>query len=496
MKEVVSCKNISKRFGGTQALYNVDLTLMEGEIHALVGENGAGKSTFIKILSGVHRKDKGDIKFYGKSTDIGSVEKAKELGIAVIYQELSVIKALTATENVFIGNEILKNKFFIDKKKMNIAVKKIFETLGVDIPLNIPVKGLSISQCQLIEIAKALREDVKILILDEPTTSLTDEEVNSLFKILRELKNKGVAVLYVSHRLEEIYKISDKITVFRDGKLVGCSQTKDLPLDKVITMMVNRKIGTIYPKKKRKIGNVVLEVINLNRKDKLHDISMQVRKSELLGIGGLIGSGRTELVKIIAGIDRATTGKILLNGTMLNFKHPKEAIENGIVMVPEDRSRTGLILKFSVSGNITLPTISRYIKFLNIIKKEELIAADSIIKKLSIKTAGVNALATSLSGGNQQKVSIGRWLLVENVKVFILDEPTRGVDVGTKSAIYNIIENILDSGVAVIMVSSDLPELVSMSDRVVVMREGRIEGELFEEQINEENVMKIATGSQ
>lgn len=496
MKEIISCKNMSKSFGGTQALDNVSLTLKGGEIHALVGENGAGKSTFIKILSGVYQKDSGDIKFCGESVDINSVEKSKKLGIAVIYQELSVIKALNATENVFIGNEILKSKFIIDTRKMVEKTKQLFKELGVNVPINIPVRQLSISQCQLIEIAKALREKAKVLILDEPTTSLTNEEVEKLFKILRNLKDSGTAILYVSHRLEEIYKISDKVTVFRDGKSVGSSPTKDIPPGKIIEWMVNRQIDKMYPKKESKPGNVILEIKNLNLKGKLFNINLKVHQGELLGIGGLIGSGRTELVEVIDGVNRKTSGKILLNGNEVNFKHPKEAIKNGIVMVPEDRSRTGLILKFSVLNNITLPTISKYIKFLQIIRKKESLAAESIIKKMSIKTAGIHALINSLSGGNQQKISIGKWLLVENIKLFILDEPTRGVDVGTKYAIYQLIGNILESGAAIIMVSSDLPELISMSDRIVVIKDGKINGELLKEQISEENVMKIATGSQ
>ena len=497
MEAIISCRNICKRFAGVRALDGVNLDLYPGEIHALIGENGAGKSTLIKVLSGIYVRDEGTILYNGKEVEIGTIEAAKKIGIAVIHQELSVVKALTAPENVFLGEEIIRGKFIktLDAKRMREETRRILETLGVQVPLDVPAKELSIAQCQLIEIAKALKEHAKVLILDEPTTALTTDETEALFRVLKRLREeKETAILFVSHRLEEIYRISDKITVYRDGKFVGCEATAMLPQNRLISMMVGRELSDMYPKKQPHLGEVLLEVKHLRRKGAVQDASFVLHKGELLGIGGLMGAGRTELVRMLAGVDVADGGEILLNGSSLKLRHPEDAIAAGIVLVPEDRKKSGLFVSLSVNDNVSLPTLKNYEKHFQIDRKEEKQAVEHVIDKLSVKLASPSVPVKSLSGGNQQKIAIGKWLLLHGIRVFILDEPTRGVDVGAKFEIYKIMEDILEQGAAIIMVSSDLPELLAMSDRILVLREGNMMGELSHEEATEEKVMCLSTG--
>ena len=497
MEAIISCRNICKHFAGVRALDGVNLDLYPGEIHALIGENGAGKSTLIKVLSGIYVRDEGTILYNGKEVEIGTIEAAKKIGIAVIHQELSVVKALTAPENVFLGEEIIRGKFIktLDAKRMREETRRILETLGVQVPLDVPAKELSIAQCQLIEIAKALKEHAKVLILDEPTTALTTDETEALFRVLKRLREeKETAILFVSHRLEEIYRISDKITVYRDGKFVGCEATAMLPQNRLISMMVGRELSDMYPKKQPHLGEVLLEVKHLRRKGAVQDASFVLHKGELLGIGGLMGAGRTELVRMLAGVDVADGGEILLNGSPLKLRHPEDAIAAGIVLVPEDRKKSGLFVSLSVNDNVSLPTLKNYEKHFQIDRKEEKQAVEHVIDKLSVKLASPSVPVKSLSGGNQQKIAIGKWLLLHGIRVFILDEPTRGVDVGAKFEIYKIMEDILEQGAAIIMVSSDLPELLAMSDRILVLREGNMMGELSHEEATEEKVMFLSTG--
>lgn len=497
MEAIISCRSICKRFAGVRALDGVNLDLYPGEIHALIGENGAGKSTLIKVLSGIYVRDEGTILYNGKEVEIGTIEAAKKIGIAVIHQELSVVKALTAPENVFLGEEIIRGKFIktLDAKRMREETRRILETLGVQVPLDVPAKELSIAQCQLIEIAKALKEHAKVLILDEPTTALTTDETEALFRVLKRLREeKETAILFVSHRLEEIYRISDKITVYRDGKFVGCEATAMLPQNRLISMMVGRELSDMYPKKQPHLGEVLLEVKHLRRKGAVQDASFVLHKGELLGIGGLMGAGRTELVRMLAGVDVADGGEILLNGSPLKLRHPEDAIAAGIVLVPEDRKKSGLFVSLSVNDNVSLPTLKNYEKHFQIDRKEEKQAVEHVIDKLSVKLASPSVPVKSLSGGNQQKIAIGKWLLLHGIRVFILDEPTRGVDVGAKFEIYKIMEDILEQGAAIIMVSSDLPELLAMSDRILVLREGNMMGELSHEEATEEKVMFLSTG--
>lgn len=496
MKALLSCSGITKRFGGVAALSGVGLELYPGEIHALIGENGAGKSTLIKILSGIYTKDAGQLIYEGTPVEIDGVEAAKKMRIAVIHQELSVVTALTVVENVFLGKELIRKGPVktLDTAEMKRQAKVIFDSLHVSMPLDVPAEQLSVAQRQLIEIAKALRENARVLILDEPTTALTNEEADSLFRVLDTIKAQGTAILYVSHRLEEIYRISDKITVFRDGKLVGCELTADLPQEKLISMMVGRELLNMYPKKQIKLGEVVLEVRQLSRRDVVQDISLQIRTGEILGIGGLVGAGRTELVRILAGVDKADSGEIVLGGRQLRLRDVSDAIKNGIVLVPEDRKRSGLLTELSITHNTTLPTVQKLQRFFRIQSKKEQAEVEGVVKKLSIKISSVKSKVSSLSGGNQQKVAIGKWLLINDIKVLILDEPTRGVDVGAKTEIYKIMESMLEQGTAILMVSSDLPELLAMSDRIMVMREGKMMGQLEKSQATEESVMSLATG--
>lgn len=496
MGRIISCRNVQKSFADVQVLGNGQLDLYEGEIHALVGENGAGKSTLIKILAGIYKKDGGEILYRDQKVEIENVEAAKKLGIAVIHQELSVVKALNAVGNIFLGKELINKGIVksLNVKEMVKQTKEILDMLGVDIPLNVKAGSLSIAQCQLIEIAKALRENANVFILDEPTTALTLDEVEALFRVLEELKRNGTAILYISHRMEEIYKISDRITVFRDGCFVDSRKAGEISNAELISLMVGRELVNMYPQKKHKIGEEMLKVSNLCFGKRVKDVSFTLKKGELLGIGGLVGAGRTEMVRLLAGIDQAECGEIVLDGKKLRLKHPDDAIKNKIVLVPEDRKKSGLHVNLSVKTNITMGTIEKFIKVLKINGKQEKETVNEIIDRLSVKCAGMDINVKSLSGGNQQKIAIGKWLLVDNVKVVILDEPTRGVDVGAKFEIYTIMEGILEQGASIIMVSSDLPELLAMSDRILVMREGCVMGEVMAEEATEEKVMYLATG--
>lgn len=495
MQPILHATSIKKSFSGAKVLLNAELALYPGEIHALVGENGAGKSTTIKILAGVYTKDSGTILYNGEPVKINSIDDARKLGLAVIYQELSVVKALNAVENIFLGNELRTPFHTLDKSAMCAKTRELLEMLAVtNIPLDVPVSNLSIAQCQLIEIAKALRADAKILILDEPTTALTLDETEALFKVLNKLRSNGTAILYVSHRMEEIFKISDRITVFRDGEYVDCVQTSQVSNNQVISMMVGRDLENMYPKKEREIGPTVLKARNLSRGSKVKDVSFDLHRGELLGIGGLVGAGRSEVACMLAGVDIPESGNVELNGEKLVLRHSSDAIRNKIVFVPEDRKRTGLHVDLSVKDNISLATLSQFEKMGRLVRGLETAAVEQVIEQFHIKASSTRVITKSLSGGNQQKVAIGKWVLVKGIQVFILDEPTRGVDVGAKFEIYKIMEDILDSGASIIMISSDLPELLAMSDRILVMREGVISGELSRDEISEEAVMKLATG--
>lgn len=494
-KPLLKMTGISKSFPGVKALEDVNLTVYPGEVMALLGENGAGKSTLMKILSGVYTKDTGKIEISGKEVNINGIKESEKLGITIIHQELSVLPNLTVAENIFLGNEkVNKRTRAIDKKLETERAKSFLDQVGCKIDPNVLVKDISVGEMQMVEIAKALTKNTSVIIMDEPTTALTDVETKKLFEVINNLKSRNFAIIYISHRMEEIFEICDRITVLRDGKFVGECSVKDVDNDKLITMMVGRKIEDQFPYKKVSEGNTVLEVKNLSCKGKVENVSFKVMAGEILGVSGLMGSGRTELAKTIFGEYKKSSGEIFVDGNKVSINSIKDAIKSGICYLPEDRKKEGLILGLSVAENMTIANIKSYensIKSIN--KTDELKDVKDYIKKLSIKTPSEKQIIKNLSGGNQQKVIIAKWLLL-SPKVFIIDEPTRGIDVGAKKEIYELLNELKSMGKAVIMISSDLSEILGISDRIIVMNEGHLSGELKREDANQESIMKLAVG--
>ena len=488
-KPILQMKNITKEFPGVKALDNVNLELHEGKVMALMGENGAGKSTLMKILSGVYKKNSGQIFYKGEETDIKGPKDAGEKGIAIIHQELNLVKDLSIGENIFLGREP-KSGFRIDFNKLHEESDKLLQKLNVDISSKELVENLSIAQMQMIEIAKALSLNAQIIIMDEPTDALTDKETKSLFNVIKELKSEGKAIVYISHRLKEIFEICDYITVLRDGKYVGTEEIINLDEDKMIEMMVGRKLTDQFPRTEAKIGENVLEVKNLNNKY-IDNISFEVKAGEILGISGLMGAGRTELAKTIYGHIKKDSGKILKYGKEIENKSAKDAIKNRIAYVSEDRKGDGLILELSVKENMSISSLDRVSSLFKIDKKKELERVNSYIQRMRIKTPSENQLIKNLSGGNQQKIAIAKALMT-HPDVLILDEPTRGVDVGAKKEIYDLINEFKDQGKAVIMISSEMPEILGLSDRIIVLSQGKITGEFDIEDATQESILKCA----
>lgn len=487
--------NISKYFPGVKALEDVNLTAYGGEVTALMGENGAGKSTLMKILSGVYQKDEGKIFIEGEEADIKGIKDAEKLGITIIHQELSVIPNLTVAENMFLGNEKVDNMTRRINKKIMIERSKMFlQQIGCNLDPNTLVKDINVGEKQMLEIAKALTKNSRLIIMDEPTTALTDVETKNLFKVIENLKKKGIAIIYISHRMEEIFKICDRVAVLRDGKYAGEANVKDIDNDKLISMMVGRKIEDQFPYKKVDKGETILAVNDLCCKDIIENITFEVKAGEILGVAGLMGSGRTEMAKTIFGEHRATSGEMLVDGNKVNIKCPKDAIDNGICYLSEDRKKEGLVLGMSVARNMTLCNLTKYeTKFKTINTSLEDKDVKTYIEKLKVKTPNAEQLIRNLSGGNQQKVILAKWLML-SPKVLIVDEPTRGIDVGAKKEIYELLNELKSMGKAIIMISSDLPEVLGVSDRIMVMSEGRISGELSREEADQESVMKLAVG--
>ena len=488
-KPILQMKNITKEFPGVKALDNVNLELHEGKVMALMGENGAGKSTLMKILSGVYKKNSGQIFYKGEETDIKGPKDAGEKGIAIIHQELNLVKDLSIGENIFLGREP-KSGFRIDFNKLHKESDKLLQKLNVDISSKELVENLSIAQMQMIEIAKALSLNAQIIIMDEPTDALTDKETKSLFNVINELKNEGKAIVYISHRLKEIFEICDYITVLRDGKYVGTEEIINLDEDKMIEMMVGRKLTDQFPRTEAKLGENVLEVKNLNNKY-IDNISFEVKSGEILGISGLMGAGRSELAKTIYGHIKKESGKILKYGKEIENKSAKDAIKNRIAYVSEDRKGDGLILELSVKENMSISSLDRVSSLFKIDKKKELERVNSYIKRMRIKTPSENQLIKNLSGGNQQKIAIAKALMT-HPDVLILDEPTRGVDVGAKKEIYDLINEFKDQGKAVIMISSEMPEILGLSDRIIVLSQGKITGEFDIKDATQESILKCA----
>lgn len=491
-ENVLEMKNINKSFGATHALNGINFNLALGEVHALLGENGAGKSTLIKVLGGIHQPDSGTISINGNVVNLESVQAARALGIGIIHQEIVLVPHISVAENIFLGREIVTKFGIKDVNSMNEQANKMVQALGLDIDVCKPVGELSIAQQQMVEIVKASSFNVKILVMDEPTSSLSDEEVENLFKTIERLKKNNVSIIYISHRMEELFRISDRVTVIRDGTYVDTVITKDTNVDELVAMMVGRSLKKYYTRTYSAQEQEVLKVEHLSQKGEFEDVSFTVHKGEILGFSGLVGAGRSEIMNAIfcGSYDR---GAIYLNGNKVHFKNCQQAIEQGIAMVPEDRKKQGLVLINSVGFNITLASLKFVMDGLLISNNKRNEVIDEYISNLNVKTASKDIAVSSLSGGNQQKVVLAKWLATKP-KLLILDEPTRGVDVGAKSEIYAIMNELANEGMSIILVSSELPEIINMCDNVCVVRQGRIVGQLSRDELVQESIMKYATG--
>lgn len=484
-------EGICKTFPGVKALDEAGILVKRGEVHALMGENGAGKSTLMKVLNGLLQPDKGEIWLEGEKIKIENPAAALKKGIAMIYQELNPIRDMTVAENIFIGREFVKG-IFIDKKKSREEAREILERFGLAIDPGAMMRSLSIAQMQMIEIVKAISSGAKLIVMDEPTSSLTDEEIKVLFQKIEELKKEQVSVIYISHRLEETFTIADTVTVMRDGRYIDTKKVQELDKNTLIHMMVGRELSNMYPKEKVEIGETVLEVSGLSG-ERFQDVSFQVRKGEILGFYGLVGAGRSEVFRRIFGMDAGSGGEIRLEGKTLSISRPYHAIRAGIVMVTEDRKEDGLVLCRSIQENIALPNLEKYKKGPFLDGEKEKRECGEIAEKMSVKMSGMHQLAGQLSGGNQQKVVLSKWLM-EKPRVLILDEPTRGIDVGAKAEIYTLMCEFAKQGLAIVMISSELPEIMGMSDRMIIMGEGKIRGEFQREEYTQHEILKCALG--
>ncbi len=490
---ILKMQGIQKYFSGVHALKGVDFDLKAGEVHALMGENGAGKSTLIKVLCGIHKSDGGTIELFGQQVSFNNISESQAAGISVIHQELNMMNHLTVAQNMFIGREFRKGGL-INDRKMEEEAQKLFEKIGVSIDPSRKLGELTVGKQQMVEIAKAVSRDCRLLVLDEPTAALTLPEVEELFKIMRELQQKGIGMIYISHRMDEINRISDRVTVMRDGEYVGTVNTAEVTKDDIVKMMVGRVIMGEQKAKSNvpEDAPVILEVKHLNAGKEVKDVSFQLRKGEILGFAGLMGAGRTEVVRALYGADRRQTGDIYLNGKKVKIKTPEQAVRNGICYLSEDRKRYGLMLDKSVADNTVLASVDSFVAAGIIRDGKMKNSSKEFNDKLRTKTPSMDQLLKNLSGGNQQKVIIARWLM-KNSDVFIFDEPTRGIDVGAKSEIYHLMEELVEQGKSIIMISSELPEILRMSDRILVMCEGRKTGELDIADATQENVMQLAT---
>lgn len=490
---LLSMKGISKSFPGVRALEEVDFDLFAGEVHGLVGENGAGKSTLMKILSGVYIQDKGEIALNGQPVVMSYPSDAQALGISPVHQELNLEPYLSAAENIFLGHQPRGRFGLIDYKKMYKEAQELLDNLGVEVPPKRQVAELAVAQRQMVSIAHAISSDARIVILDEPTAPLTERESEMLFAIVRRLKDNGIGVIFISHRLEEVFEIADRITVLRDGRLISTLPTEETNLSQVISMMIGQSVSDLFHKEIVPIGDPILHVRHLFRQGLLEDISFSLRKGEILGIFGLAGAGRTDLARILFGAERYDSGEIILDGIKIKAKTPNSAIRHGLGLVPEDRRQQGLVVQHSVKANITLPKLPD-LTFLGIINPQsETKLAQEFSERLNVRTPTLNQQVMYLSGGNQQRVVIAKWLAMAP-KVLVLDEPTKGIDIGAKASIHSLMCETAKGGVGIIMISSELPEVIAMSDRVLVMHRGKITGEFSREEATEEKLMRTATG--
>lgn len=490
---ILTMKDIDKVFPGVHALDHVNFEVKRGEVHALMGENGAGKSTLMKVLTGIYKKDSGSITYEGKDVEFHNTREAQDAGIVIVHQELNMLGDLTVAQNIFIGREFKKG-IRIDDKKMNEEAKKLFDRLHIDIDPMETMSNLTVGKQQMCEIAKAISHEAKVIVFDEPSAALTEVEIEELFKIIRGLREQQMGIIYISHRMDEIKVITDRVTVMRDGQYIGTLVTKDCTKDDIINMMVGR---VIYedPKQHSMVkpdAPVVLKVENLNAGKMVQNVSFELRKGEILGFSGLMGAGRTETARAIFGADPKESGDIYINGEKVEINSPEDAVKYGIGYLSEDRKRYGIVVQKTVAENSTMATLEKYMKGLFINKKAENEVTQQYVESLATKTPSVDQLVVNLSGGNQQKVVIAKWL-VRNCDILIFDEPTRGIDVGAKNEIYKLMNKLAEEGKSIIMISSEMTEILRMSDRVVVMCEGKKTGEIGIEEASQEAIMNMAT---
>ncbi len=489
-KVLLDMSKIHKRFPGVYALNNVSLELKRGEVHALLGENGAGKSTLINVLGGIYKADEGEIYIEGEKKEISSVLDAQQNGIAIIHQELVLVPHMTVAENIFLGRELNKG-LFVSKKQMIEKANELIKAYHLNFDANTLIADLTIAQQQMVEIIKAVSFNSKIIVMDEPTSSISDKEVEFLFEIIRTLTKKGVGIIYISHKMSELWEICDRVTVLRDGKYIATNIIKDISKDELIQQMVGRNINQYYVRDFQTTGQTVLKVENLSDGNMVKDVSFELKRGEILGFAGLIGAGRSEAMEAIFGLSKKYSGKVTLFDEDVHFKSAVEAVQKGVALVPEDRKLDGLYLIQSVKYNTTIEVLDDFIKGIYCNDKVEKNIAKKYMDMMKTKTPTIDQAVSHLSGGNQQKVLIGRWLAT-NPKILILDEPTRGVDVGAKAEIYTIMNYLAKQGLSIIMISSELPEIINMSDRVYVMAEGKVTGCLNHDEVSQEKIMKLA----
>ena len=492
---MIHMTGICKAFSSNQVLKDVEFELKSGEIHALMGENGAGKSTLMKILSGIHQKDSGQITVNGQAHHFKNVRDSEACGIHVIHQELNILPDLSVAENLFLGKELTYGFGILKRKQMQQETHRLLCKLGLDIDPNTRAGDLSVGKQQLVEIAKAIASDAKYIVMDEPTAALTDREIQTLFETVRELKNKGISFVYISHRMEEIFAICDRITILRDGQYAGVRNIPETSFDEIVAMMVGRELGERFPERQATLGEVKLSVRNLCAGKNFENVSFDLRQGEVLVLAGLMGSGRTEVAETLFGHRKASSGEIHINGQRARIKNPIQAMQHKIGFVTEDRKTEGLLLDFSIRENIMLPNFDKTCRLGITQRQNEQQFVQNFIEQLSIRTTNAELPAKSLSGGNQQKVVLAKWLGTEP-EILILDEPTRGVDIGAKKEIYHIINQLAQAGVAILMISSELPEVIGMADRVLVMHEGHITGEVNKDNMTQERIMHFATGGE
>lgn len=493
MEPILQVKNISKTFPGVKALTDVSADFYPGEVHTLVGENGAGKSTLIKIISGVYTPTEGKVIFEGKEMNFTAPGQAIEAGIAVIHQELSIAKDLTVAQNVWLGREKKKKSGLLDTARMNKETQDILDFMKVNLKATEIAGDLNAAQQQMIEIAKVISQNAKLVVMDEPTSSLSEHEIDALFEQVRILKEKNVAIIYITHRLKELTAICERVTVLRDGCKVDTMMVKDVTEKQIVNSMVGREMGDYYNKHKHTRGKEMLRVENLCQKGVFQDISFTAYAGEILGFSGLVGAGRTEVMEAVFGATKIDSGKIFLEGKEVEFSTPRQAIEHNVGLVTEDRRRTGLLLAKNIVENTSLPSLPAHSRKLGFVNKAwEKQMATEYMEKLKVKAPNMYTILSTLSGGNQQKVILGKWLAADS-NILILDEPTRGIDVNARSEFYALMNDFVESGGAIIMISSEMPEIIGVADRVIVMREGRISGEVTSEEINEQNLIRLAS---